>query len=363
MTTAYGGAEKSSVELCRTIRQRYQLDVVLIVWHYGEGFDFADDHGEITIVHCHTADEYRRHVTGALSGNPGSTVVFSNHRTYAIDLRLARQAEVPCGVIFRQTPMSEESLRSLPSAESTELVYRRGHELDWLALQHAAALVGISNFGVHGIEQFAPEHSRVARIYNGLQMPGERPPVTARDVRRFLIVARLIDWKAVDFGIQAFARLASQYPDTRLQIAGNGPEATRLHQLADRLQIADKVDFLGFVNDIRSVYVNNDCLLHPCGIESFGRVVVEASLCGLPVVVTQSAGTAELVINEHTGLTFRRSDLTDCVRALERAYHLSECDYVRLASGAQQRGLAMFNPERLAQEYVGLANSMLDRSS
>ena len=361
MATAYGGAEKSSVELCRTIRQRYQLDVVLVIWHYGEDFDFADGHGEITVVRCHTADEYRRHVTDALSGNPGSTVVFSNHRTYAIDLRLAEHGSVPCAVIFRQTPMSDEPLRTLPSAESTELVYRRGNELDWGALQNAAALVGVSNFGVHGIEQFAKQHRCVARIYNGLRIPGERPAITARTVRRFLMVARLIDWKAVNFGIEAFARLARDYPDIRLQVAGDGPEAARLHQLADQLQISNRVEFLGFVNDIRWVYLNNDCLLHPCGIESFGRVVVEASLCGLPTVVTQSGGTGELVINEHTGLTFRPNDLTDCVRAMDCAYHLSESDFARLASGAQQRAEAMFNPERLAQEYVELANSMLDR--
>ena len=46
---------------------------------------------------------------------------------------------------------------------------------------------------------------------------------------------------------------------------------------------------------------------------------------------------------------------------MDCAYHLSESDFARLASGAQQRAEAMFNPERLAQEYVELANSMLDR--
>jgi len=359
MATAYGGAEKSSLELCRTIRQRFQVEVTLVMWHYGEDGKFTLDVQQPNVVHCFNIDEYRQCLAAALSVDALSTVMFSNHRTYQLDLELAEQSGVPTAVIFRQTPIADEALRTLASPVSAELTYLHGDELDWDSLHRAAALVGISNFGARGIARFAEQHRGVVRIYNGLQMPGEIGRVTARDVRRFLIVARLINWKAVDFGIEAFTRLSCQYPDVRLQIAGDGEEAARLRQLTQRLQASAKVEFLGFVSDIRSVYLDNDCLLHLSGIESFGRVVVEAALCGLAVVVPQSAGTGEVVINEHTGLTFAPSDLSDCVRAMERAYHLSENDYLRLASAARQRALAMFNLERLAEEYVGLANSML----
>jgi glycosyltransferase involved in cell wall biosynthesis len=359
LATASGGAERSSIQLCRTIRQRYQIDVTLVLWHFGGVIDLAPDVGSESdhVVQCYNADEYRDSVTAALAAS-SSTVLFSNHRTFAIDLQLAKQHGVPSAVIFRQTPMKNEAMRTLPTATSSDLVYSQGDQLDWEVLQGAAVLVGVSDFGARGLARFA-NHSRIVRIFNGVQQPGTSVAVTPRAVRRFLIVARLIDWKTIDFGIEAFGQFSAQHPDARLQIAGDGDEELRLRELARKLQLDDRVEFLGFVNDIQRVYLGSDCLLHPTAIESFGRVVIEASLCGLLVVVPQSAGTGELVINEHTGLTFRPNDLPDCVRALERASDMSDTDYARLAAAGRQRAIAMFNTDRVAEEYVGLANSII----
>lgn len=361
LATARGGAEKSSLDLCQTIRRRYQVEVALILWHYGEVFDFGvAAHGAVgEVIHCYDGDEYRRRLAGALAVDSASTVLFSNHRTYQVDLHLAAQHGVKGAAIFRQTPLPDEALRTMPLPTASELAYRRGAELDWGMLRHAAALVGLSDFGVRGLVRFAPQHPRIVRIYNGLSMPGENAAITPRAVRRFLIVSCLIGWKAVDFGIAAFDQLHRRYPDVRLQIAGDGEEELRLRQLVNQLELGEQVEFLGFKEDIQRVYQANDCLLHVSGIESFGRVIVEATNYGLPVVVPQSAGTGELVINGHTGYTFRPHDLSDCVRALECAYHLNGADYARIGATARRRAQALFSLDRLAEEYIGLANSML----
>ncbi len=361
LATARGGAEKSSFELCQSIRRRYHTEVALVLWHYGEAFDFSSlgQGAESEVIHCYDGDEYRRRLADALAVSSASTALFSNHRAFQVDLHLASRRGVKCAVLFRQTPLADGAFRTLPSPASSELVYRRGAELDWGALQRATALIGLSDFGARGIASFAPQHPRVVRIYNGPSMPGENIAITPRPVRRFLIVSRLISWKAIDFGITAFSHLQRRYPDVHLQIAGDGEEEPRLRQLVNDLGLSKQVAFLGFRDDIQRVYQSNDCLLHLSGIESFGRVVIEATNHGLPAVVPQSAGTGELVINGHTGLTFRPDDLADCVRALECAYHLSGADYIRLGATARRRAQALFNSDRLAEEYVGLANSML----
>ena len=361
LATARGGAEKSSFELCQAIRRRYQIEVVLVLWHYGAAFDFgASAEGAAgEVIHCYDGAEYRRRLASALAVNSASTALFSNHRTCQIDLHLAAQRGVKCATLFRETPLADESLRTLPAPTASELVFRRGGELDWGVLERSAALIGVSDFGVRGLARFAPQHPRIVRIYNGLRMPGETAAITPRAVRRFLIVSRLIGWKAVDFGITAFERLQRRYPAVRLQIAGEGEEWLKLRRLVDQLGLGEQVEFLGFKENIQRVYQANDCLLHVSGIESFGRVIVEANACGLPAVVPQSAGTGELVINGHTGLTFRPQDLPDCVRALDCAYHLSGARYALLSATARRRAQALFNLDRLVEEYVGLANSML----
>lgn len=361
LATARGGAEKSSFELCRAIRRHYEIDVVLVLWHYGEMFDFSGMQGDlVNVVHCRSAAEYGEQVAAALVESSSSTVLVSNHRTFLTDLAIADRARVASIVVFRQTPMVDHALRTLSCAHAGDLGYRTGDELDWSVLGRADALVGISEFGADGISSFAAPQ-RVTHIYNGLEMPLAKPNLRQRRVRRFLIVSRLIDWKRVDFGLLAFARLCRDHSDVTLQIAGDGGEEHRLRVLAERLGVAESVNFLGFVTDIESVYATNDCLLHLSPIESFGRVVVEAALCGLPAVVPQSAATGEVVINNVTGLTFEPHNLADCVRAMDQAYSLTPTEFERLATAAQQRARTVFGTARLADAYVSLAASLVDR--
>ena len=117
LATARGGAEKSSFELCQTIRCRYRVQVVLISWIYEPAFDSGvtahDAAGEV--IHCYDGDEYRRRLSSALAVDSASTVLFSNHRTYQVDLHLAARQGVRCATLFRQTPLPDEALRTLPS--------------------------------------------------------------------------------------------------------------------------------------------------------------------------------------------------------------------------------------------------------
>ena len=105
----------------------------------GDG-KFTLDVQQPNVVHCFNIDEYRQCLAAALSVDALSTVMFSNHRTYQLDLELAEQSGVPTAVIFRQTPIADEALRTLASPVSAELTYLHGDELDWDSLHRAATM-------------------------------------------------------------------------------------------------------------------------------------------------------------------------------------------------------------------------------
>lgn len=362
MATARGGAEKSSLELCRAIRHRYRLEVVLIAWHYGatrEGGGYLDA-APNEALDCFDAAHYRALLAESLAADPDATVLISNHRTYQIDLCVAAAAGVPACVLFRESPFAEEVLRTLPDANATKLVYCHGGELGWPQLSKAAALIGISDFGARQLARFAAPGARIVRIYNGPAAPcADADLEPLRPVRRFVTASRLINWKVIDFGITAFARLCAARTDVHLQIAGDGPEETHLRRLVTRLELDERVEFLGYRADMARVYQANDCLLHLSAIESFGRVIIEANHCGLPAIVPQSAGAGELVVNGHTGLTFRPGDLDDCVRALTEACGWRAAQRAQFGQAARTRAQALFNLDRVVEEYVGLANGVL----
>ena len=116
---------------------------------------------------------------------------------------------------------------------------------------------------------------------------------------RFGFVGRLVDWKAVDLLIEAFARMSGvDAPGGRaaqLEIVGSGPERPRLEELAARLGAADRVTFAGWRDQAgcRDLMAGWDALVLPSLLECGGAVVLEALAVGLPVIATRWGGPAD----------------------------------------------------------------------
>ena len=70
----------------------------------------------------------------------------------------------------------------------------------------------------------------------------------------------------------------------RLTIAGDGPQRVPLEALAVNLEISDRVSFLGFQDDMASVYRMADLHLFPSLRESLGLTILEAMAFGVPTL-------------------------------------------------------------------------------
>ena len=66
-------------------------------------------------------------------------------------------------------------------------------------------------------------------------------------------------------------------------------------RLAERLGVAERVHFLGFVEDVRDCYYASDFLIHPTFYDPCALVTFEALACALPVITTLSNGASELL--------------------------------------------------------------------
>lgn len=109
--------------------------------------------------------------------------------------------------------------------------------------------------------------------------------------------------KGLDRAITAFAQLCEQQPSvtSRLLVAGQD-KPRRFLRLARRLQIADKVVFLGGRDDVSNLMLAADVLLHPARDEAAGVVLLEALAAGLPVVTTDVCGYAHHVKAARAGI-------------------------------------------------------------
>jgi glycosyltransferase involved in cell wall biosynthesis len=115
-----------------------------------------------------------------------------------------------------------------------------------------------------------------------------------------LSVGHLVERKGHHLVLEALSRL----PEGTLLIVGDGPERARLVALAKKLQIEDRVRFLGAVPHERlpELYNVGDLLVLASSREGWANVLLEAMACGTPVVATRIWGTPEVVTEDAAGL-------------------------------------------------------------
>jgi len=108
-------------------------------------------------------------------------------------------------------------------------------------------------------------------------------------------IGRLSREKAQDRIIRAFAQLHERYPETRLVIAGQGPEKGALSELIARLGLGESVRLLGYVENPYPLFKRLDLFVLPSDYEGQGIVLLEALALGRPVIATDILGPREIL--------------------------------------------------------------------
>ena len=127
---------------------------------------------------------------------------------------------------------------------------------------------------------------------------------------RIFQACRLIPKKGVETTLRGFARFLTKFPAARLTVAGEGPLAERLQELAEDLRIAPRVSFPGFVSQakLRDLLYQSHLFVHPSVTgpdgdrEGVPNAMLEAMAAGLPVVSTWHGGIPEAIQHGRTGL-------------------------------------------------------------
>lgn len=114
-------------------------------------------------------------------------------------------------------------------------------------------------------------------------------------VVRMLNVGRLSPEKGQVLLLEAFAGAARDLPRVRLGFAGIGPMEAELRAVADRLGISGRVDFLGYIQDMPSLYADTDLVIQSSFTEGLPNVILEAAYLRVPILATAVGGTDEVV--------------------------------------------------------------------
>ena len=153
---------------------------------------------------------------------------------------------------------------------------------------------------------------KVRTIYNGIDIAWaqdgsvKKSDLIKRDWKVILVVARISRSKRHDIALSAFERIAPSNPKFHLVCIGAEDHLDPgwydyLMKMTRQSDISNRIHWIGQVHDVRPWYRSADILLFPSENEAFGRVLIEAMACGVPVVAARSGGVSEIVRHEQDG--------------------------------------------------------------
>lgn len=153
------------------------------------------------------------------------------------------------------------------------------------------------------LKRFIPLDQRDARTRLGLPA-----------VPTLLSVGYLTERKGHHLVIQALERL----PQFNLIIVGSGPDRRALEDLAQRLGVAARVQFVGSIPQtaLHLYYSAADALVLASSREGWANVLLESMACGTPVVATSIWGTPEVVTSTVAGRLMKTRDVDAVVEAV-----------------------------------------------
>lgn len=178
---------------------------------------------------------------------------------------------------------------------------------------------------------------------------------TPEKVPLLLALGRLHKNKGFDVLLKAMPDLPNHY----LWLGGAGPLEKELKAIALKYGVAERVRFLGWVDDPAPLFKAADVFVCSSRHEPFGNIIIEAWLNSVPIVAAASEGPTALIEDARTGLLAPNED----IEALSAAIRTLSSDPVlmeRLAAAGRSRYEDSFTEERVVGQYLNLFKRLLN---
>jgi glycosyltransferase involved in cell wall biosynthesis len=172
------------------------------------------------------------------------------------------------------------------------------HDIERRGMQAAARVITVSHRTRNiVIDRYGVAPHNVTVVHNGIDGTTSAAPHVNGNHPTVLFMGRITRQKGPRFFIQAAARVAARMPDVRFVVAGAGDQLGETVALAHELGIGDRVQFTGFLRDgeVDRAYRNASVYVMPSVSEPFGLTALEAAARGVPVIVSNTSGAAEVL--------------------------------------------------------------------
>lgn len=317
-----GGLERFVVNLAHAFKSNHIESSVFCLSHAGDligqlPIDTA------TYIGYHKLEEKRldwrtlRHIVRCIRDNGIDVIHCHNPKTYIYGALASTLTGRPLVI----------SVHSL-----TPVARRRKIFLKTL-MRFARQIVSVSGDVTYNLSSaWHVPSDKISTIKNGVDTDTFRPiePEEKSRTRQLLdlpldgfiigAVGRIVPVKNYPLLVEAFSRLAATMDQTYLVIVGDGEQAGALADLVRQRNLSERVFLVGAQTNTRDWYQAFDSFVLSSISEGTPLALLEAGACGLPCVVTNVGGNAEVVKHLVNGFVVDSADVESMFRALDRMY-------------------------------------------
>jgi UDP-glucose:(heptosyl)LPS alpha-1,3-glucosyltransferase len=246
----------------------------------------------------------------------GHDIVHSHDRVFSFDF--LTHHGLPHELWIREVRQKKPSLFD----RATAWVEKRG-----IQASPDAVLLPVSRFSLDGLKRcFSLPEKRFRMIHPAISLDRFRSldrSECRRSIRRhyqlqetdvvLLFVGMNFETKGLKRvleGLSAFTDRGRTHPELKLLVVGKG-DVRRYRQAAGELGVARRTVFTGPVLPVEPIFMASDISVLLSHLEPFGIVVLEAMAAGLPVLVSETVGAAEILTHGKEGFILSAENLTE----------------------------------------------------
>lgn len=239
--------------------------------------------------------------------------------------------------------------------------------LSWkLALKNSKILTAISSYLAGRARKFGYK-GEINVIPNGVDVNKFKIEISKEDRTRIrerlkikendiilITTSRLVEKNGIGDVIKALTKISA---NIKFLIFGDGKLKPKLQNLAQTLNVSDRVNFLGHVShDELTKYLKScDIFIRPSLSEGMGNSFIEAMAAGIPVIATPVGGIVDFLQEEETGYFCRPQNPENIARTVEKV--ISDSDRDRIIKNAREMVLEKYDWNKIVDQMRKVFNT------
>jgi glycosyltransferase involved in cell wall biosynthesis len=192
-------------------------------------------------------------------------------------------------------------------------------------------------------------------ISNPIRLLGPHPLAWPENKTiRFACVARFDTlWKGQDLLLEILSGPAWSNRDWTLSFFGEGPDLEHLRNAVAFYGLEKRIEFRGYVRELETIWLDHHLMVLPSRGEGLSLAILEAMMCGRPVVTTDVGGNREALEDGVTGFIAEAATPYSFAKTLEQAWN-AQSRWMKMGQAAHHRALeiASLDPSRKLLDYL-----------